>query len=190
MHKRIIKHFFIGLLILITAANALPAQDSLMNKPDKSKWIDLRVGFIGDLKGTGMEFPALSLGMGGNYGIRTIVYSLRLNYNKEMILPEDAPPRTHIWDLGVLIGKNFTGGKNGFRRIILSGGIGMIWGTEYIGTGMYSNQENRISSLGFIAEFKMFWTYEFMGMGLGAIVNINPEIHYFGGVLYIPIGFF
>jgi len=179
-----------GLIAVNALFNYSNAQISKDSESVKLKWFDLRWGLVGDLQGTGIEFPSSSLGLGGNYGIRTIVYSLRLNYNTEMIHPADAPPRTHIWDLGALIGKNFTGGKDGFRKIILSGGIGMIWGTEYIGTGMYSSRENRITSLGFIVELKIFWTFEFMGMGFSAIANINPEIHYFGGVLYIPFGFF
>lgn len=190
MTKKIIPLVFAGILILIATARAFYAQDSVYNDSGKSKWFDLRWGLVGDLQGSGMEFPASSLGIGGNYAIQSLLISLRLNYNNEMILAEDAPPRTHIWDMGVLIGKYYRGRKDGTLKMTLSGGIGVIWGSEYIGTGMYSSRENRISSLGFIAEFKMFWTYEFMGIGWGAITNINPEIHYFGGILYIPIGSF
>jgi hypothetical protein len=76
------------------------------------------------------------------------------------------------------------------RKITLSGGLGMIWASKYVGTGIYTYMKEHISSLGFIVELKIFWTFDFMGVGFGAIANINPDIHYFGGIVYIPIGSF
>jgi hypothetical protein len=190
MYKKISTFFFIGFLILAITAQASHLSDTLPGNTGKYIWLDLRWGYVGDLKGTGIQFPATSLGVGGNYQVRSVLYTLRLNYNMEMIQAADAPPGTHIWDLGILAGKNFTGGRDGMRKITLSGGLGMIWASKYVGTGIYTYMKEHISSLGFIVELKIFWTFDFMGVGFGAIANINPDIHYFGGIVYIPIGSF
>ncbi len=115
--------------MLTTTAQASNPTDSLQRNADKSIWLDLRWGYVGDFKGTGIQFPATSLGLGGNYQVRSVLYTLRLNYNVELIQAADAPPRTKLWDLGILAGKNFTGGRDGMRKITLSGGLGMIWTT-------------------------------------------------------------
>ena len=190
MYIKLIFFFFSGIIIFGTTAQASNPLDTLPRKIEKYIWLDLRCGLVGDLKGTGIQFPATSLGVGVNYQVRSVLYTVRLNYNSELIQAADAPPRMHLWDLGILAGKGFKGGRDEMRKITLSGGLGMIWTSKYIGTGIYTYRKEKISSPGFIVEVKIFWTFDFMGLGLGAIANINPEVHYFGGILYIPIGSF
>lgn len=190
MIKKLSQYCLAGLITLIVLFEDSKAQSSEVTETSKFKWIDLRIGLVGDLEGTGMEFPGLSLGVGGNYRTKPILYSLRLNFNKEMGNPADAPPNNRVWDIGVLIGKYFEGGSNRNRKIALSTGLSMILGTEYISTGMYSSNKNTFATIGFPIEAKVFWTRRKLDWGFAAIANLNSRIHYFGGILYFPIGSF
>lgn len=77
-----------------------------------------------------------------------------------MVQAADAPHNTPVWDLGFLIGAYIEGGLKTKRKITISGGIGMIWGTDHISTGIYSYTNGKITTVGFPLEAKIFWVYE------------------------------
>ena len=61
------KCYFIGLLSALAIFVNCNAQGTLDSEPVKSKWINLRLGFIGDTQRTNIEFPAYFFGVGINY---------------------------------------------------------------------------------------------------------------------------
>jgi len=81
MNNNVISYCLLVFLTIIVTFNYANSQKSEDVKFSKTRWIDIEVGLIGDLKGSGMEFPSFSLGLGGNYRTRPILYTLRLKYN-------------------------------------------------------------------------------------------------------------
>ena len=182
------RYCFIGMFMLIGITKESKGQSSKTPEPEKPQWLDVRIGFVGDLQGSGISFPGLSIGVGANYNPKKILYSTRLQFNKEIGEIADAPPKTYVWDFGLLIGKYFSGGSK--RKITLLAGPAIVWGSEYISTGPYMSEEQKFTTVGLLLEAKIFWTYNKAGWGFSGIANINNNIHYFGGQLYIPIGRF
>ena len=181
------KYYILVLLIVNPKICTGFSNDTTILNMNKSTWIDARIGFVGDLQGEKMNFPVLSLGAGVNYNTKLLLYSLRINYNIELVYVADAVNNTPLWDLGLLIGKNMEGGKKAYRKVTLSAGIGIIWKKNYESTGIYSVKEDHINTLGFVLEAKVYRVKRLAGCGFAAIANINSTVHYFGGAIYIPM---
>lgn len=176
------------LLILLGSYLAV-AQSSEVVEIRNAKWVDFRVGLVADLEGKIFEFPSISLGIGGNFNTKPLLYTLRLNLNSQIPVLADASGNA-IWDLDFLIGKYFDRGSNRKMKITVSGGIGMIWGTTGGSSPFSSAPEKDISGLGFAMEARIFWIKRKSGWGFSIMANVNSKVHYLGGAFYIPIGSF
>jgi len=191
------KYHSIGLLSALAIFVNCNAQGILDSEPDKSKWVDLRLGLIGDTQGKSSEFPAYSFGVGGNFTTEKLLFTVRVNFNREgKFLVADAAPSTHFCDAGILLGKYFSQADT--KRIIsLSIGVGMILGRRYTSTilgsglistgGIHMYEGKSISTIGIPMEARIMWGNKKPKWGFAAFTNINSEVPYFGGALVIPI---
>lgn len=133
-------------MAIINESNAQVSGEVQVNN---AKWADVRVGIVADLEGKLFEFPSISLGVGGNYNTKPLLYTIRLNFNLQLGVLADASSN-YIWDLGFLVGKYFEGGTNQNRKIVVSGGIGMIWGSTGGSTAFFYLPTEDISGLAFV----------------------------------------
>lgn len=190
------KYYSIVLLSLVTIFAKCNAQGTSEPESNKSQWIDLRLGLIGDTQGTNVEFPAYSFGVGGNIKTRKLIIIARIHFNRETgIGRADAHPNAHFWDAGILLGSYFL--NTDTRRIFsLSAGVGMISGRGYtstiVGSGLsigsiWMYEGMSISTIGIPLEARIMWGKRKPGWGIAVLANINSEVPYFGGALIIPI---
>jgi hypothetical protein len=184
-----LKYFLAVIISSIAIRNHSSAQNTKVDEPVTPKWIDLRFGLVGDPGGKVMEFPAYSIGLAGNYKTKPVLFSVKLNFSKEILInAADYGPGAQLLDWGALIGKYFEGGKNGKRKILFSAGVGMIWLKHYSGGYPFSIEEKKSITIGFPLEAKIFWAKRKFGWGFELAANINPEISYLGGGLFFSYG--
>jgi hypothetical protein len=83
-------------LLIMLGSYLAVAQSSEVVEIRNVKWVDFRVGLVADLEGKIFEFPSISLGIGGNYNTKPLLYTLRLNLNSQIPVLADASGNT-IW---------------------------------------------------------------------------------------------